>query len=501
MSDNALSALRALQAATGEAGAAGASNLPAIPAVPATDDAALANWMSSVKAWLEAANAAGATGFATKEDLIRAGVLQQDEQGNVAPTVPASAAVPPAPSGLTAAGAVESIIVSWNNPLASYGNHAYAEVWAAGDANFTNAVMVGQAAGFMFAHVTGDAAQRWYWVRFVSTSGVKGPFSAVNGVPGASAAVDPAAIFDAIEGSALAANPFFTITPAMVTAGTNVVNGIALPAGTYIKEAFVAAATISRAMIRDAAIDNAKIANLDAVKINAGIINADRIGARTITAEKIATSSLTANEIAAGTITADKMAANSITAANGAIADLSVSTLKIQGQAVTVPTSSFTNANGMLISGAGFGAIGSVAYGSTVIIGPVTLDLTSVPAALSPVPVLLHIGGQPRSGGVGDGYTIGSAARLYFGLANQGGFLEFVLQVNGVDVVTLSRANGVSQLSSGLWTAFISSLASLTLSNTVHTIQVIARWSNVQVTAQSNLSVSYPGLIALTTKR
>lgn len=347
MSDTALSALRALQAATGEDVAAGASNLPNIPAVPATDDAALANWMSSVKAWLEAANAAGATGFATKADLIQAGVLKQDAQGNVTPTVPASAAVPPAPSGLTADGAVESIIVSWSNPMLAYVNHAYAEVWASGDANFTNAVMVGQSAGFMFAHVTGDSAQRWYWVRFVSTSGVKGPFSAVNGVPGASAAVDPAAIFSAIEGSALAGNPFFTITPAMVTAGTNVVNGIALPAGTYIKEAFVAAATISRAMIRDAAIDNAKIANLDATKINAGVIAAERIGVRSIVAEKIATGTLTANEIAAGAITADKIAAgaitagkvaaNSITAANGAIADLSVSTLKIQDQAVTFP--------------------------------------------------------------------------------------------------------------------------------------------------------------------
>lgn len=351
MSDNALSALRALQAATGEAGAAGASNLPNIPAVPATDDAALANWMSSVKAWLEAANAAGATGFATKEDLIRAGVLKQDEQGNVAPTVPASAAVPPAPSGLTADGAVESIIVSWNNPLASYGNHAYAEVWAAGDANFTNAVMVGQAAGFMFAHVTGDAAQRWYWVRFVSTSGVKGPFSAVNGVPGASA-VDPADVFAAIVGTE-ADKPFFTLTEATV------INGVSVPPGTYIKEAFIAAATISNAMIRDAAIDSAKIANAAIVNakiqdaaissakialaqiLTAHIADAQITGAKidtaTINTANIANAAITTAKIQDGNITTAKIADAQIT--NAKIVNAAVDTLKIAGNAVTIPIS------------------------------------------------------------------------------------------------------------------------------------------------------------------
>lgn len=261
--------LRALQVATGQDVAGAASNLPNIPAIPASDDAALVSWMASVKAWLEAANASGVTGFATKADLIAAGVLKNDESGAVVPTVPASAAVPPVPSNLTATGAVESIIVSWDNPLASYGNHAYAEVWAAGDASFTNALLVGQASGFMFAHVTGDAAQRWYWVRFVSTSGVKGPFSAVNGVPGASA-VDPADVFAAIVGTE-ADKPFFTLTEATV------INGVSVPPGTYIKEAFIAALNASKITAGDIAADRMKAAVIAAVNGSFERIVASRI--------------------------------------------------------------------------------------------------------------------------------------------------------------------------------------------------------------------------------
>jgi hypothetical protein len=46
---------------------------------------------------------------------------------------------------------------------------------------------------------------------------------------------------------------------------------------------------------------------------------------------------ITGSLIVQNTITADKMSANSITATNGAIADLTVSTIKIQDNAVTVP--------------------------------------------------------------------------------------------------------------------------------------------------------------------
>lgn len=57
---------------------------------------------------------------------------------------------------------------------------------------------------------------------------------------------------------------------------------------------------------------------------------------------KIYTGSVQAASIAANTITADKLAAKTITAASGVIADLAVDTLQIAGNAVTVPSTSYS---------------------------------------------------------------------------------------------------------------------------------------------------------------
>jgi hypothetical protein len=75
--------------------------------------------------------------------------------------------------------------------------------------------------------------------------------------------------------------PFFQID------SPTVINGVTIPAGTYIKQAIIADATISRAKIQDLAVDNAKIDNLNATKINAGFLSADRIQAGSIDASKI----------------------------------------------------------------------------------------------------------------------------------------------------------------------------------------------------------------------
>ncbi|CAB4139380.1 Fibronectin type III [uncultured Caudovirales phage] len=95
-------------------------------------------------------------------------------------------------------------------------------------------------------------------------------------------------------------------------------------------------------LIVDGAITAAKIAanTITAAQIAADTITGGQIAAATITASEIAADTITAAQIAAGAITASEMAANSITAANGAIADLTVTTLKIGNNAVTVPVRS-----------------------------------------------------------------------------------------------------------------------------------------------------------------
>lgn len=181
-----LSALRAVSGNDPSTG--GSTDLPNIPAVPASEDNGLVNLLSSMKAWMEKAAGSGLTGFATKRELMSAGVLQKDENGNLIGVggVP-DMTIPPVPTGLAASGAMTNILVQWDNPFGAYSNHGYTEIWAAGTDNFSAAVMVAQSWGFIFSHAVGEDSVRFYWVRFVSLSGVKGPFNSVNGVRGETA--------------------------------------------------------------------------------------------------------------------------------------------------------------------------------------------------------------------------------------------------------------------------------------------------------------------------
>lgn len=175
--------LRALEVATGKSQTDGATDFPNIPAVPNTESPGVANFLASVKQWLEKAAGSGLTGFASKKDLVNAGIGQVTPGGGFLPVVP-DQTIPPVPTGLLASGAMTNIIVEWDDPNAKYGNHGYTEVWAAQADNFSTAVLVSTASGFMFAHAVGEGSTRYYWIRFVSTSGVKGPFNSVTGTLG-----------------------------------------------------------------------------------------------------------------------------------------------------------------------------------------------------------------------------------------------------------------------------------------------------------------------------
>lgn len=176
----------------------GSSGLPNIPAVPASDNAALNNILSSMKQWMEKAAGDGFTGFATRDELVRAGLMDRQPDGSTSTNIK-NRAIPPVPTGLAASGAMTTILVTWDNPMDAYGNHGFTEVWAAETNNFTNAVLIGQGAGFVFSHAVGEDATRYYWIRFVSSSGVKGPFNGVNGTLGQTAK-NPSYLLDVLTG-------------------------------------------------------------------------------------------------------------------------------------------------------------------------------------------------------------------------------------------------------------------------------------------------------------
>ena len=181
--------LSALRAATGQSPDQTGSDLPSIPAVPLTSSPHETNFLASVKSWLE--KAAGTAGFVSRRDLASYGVIQANSDGTFGPVVPPNKTVPPAPTNLQATGAMTNIILDWDDPNAAYGNHAYTEVWASETISFSTAVMVGQSAGFNFAHAVGAGSTRYYWIRFVSTSDVKGPYNDVGGTV-ANTSNDPA---------------------------------------------------------------------------------------------------------------------------------------------------------------------------------------------------------------------------------------------------------------------------------------------------------------------
>jgi hypothetical protein len=88
-------------------------------------------------------------------------------------------AIPPAPTGLEASGAFTEIIVDWNP--AQYSNHAFTEVWRSRDDEIGTAVLITTTASFIITDPVGYDQTYFYWVRFVSTDNVRGPFNQTNG--------------------------------------------------------------------------------------------------------------------------------------------------------------------------------------------------------------------------------------------------------------------------------------------------------------------------------
>ena len=136
----------------------------------------------------EALDSGGPDAVVTARQLIAAGVVGSSTSGGITP-IGGTIETPRAPSGLTASGALASIIVSWNGP--QYKGHAYTEIWAHTSDVIGDAVLVGMTAGNNFAHNLGNAAVRYYWVRNVNQNGVVSAFNATNGVQG-STGQDPA---------------------------------------------------------------------------------------------------------------------------------------------------------------------------------------------------------------------------------------------------------------------------------------------------------------------
>lgn len=176
------------------------TKLPGLKPIPGTVDKELAG---SLKAMHEILGVhTGQRGHpldraVTVRELIDSGVVKEKNDNPFNPNagtgpsdfgpideVVGDLSVPPAPISLTASVAFTAVILDWNGTSASapYGNHAYTEIWRSRDNNLAGATLRATTNAFIYTDEVGYDETYYYWVRYVSTNDVQGPFNNTNGV-------------------------------------------------------------------------------------------------------------------------------------------------------------------------------------------------------------------------------------------------------------------------------------------------------------------------------
>ena len=133
---------------------------------------------------------------------------------------PGDLSIPPAPVSLTATGVFTQVILDWNGTSASapYGNHAYTEIWRSRDNNLAGATLRATTTAFIYTDEVGYNETYYYWVRYVSTSDVQGPFNNTNGAE-ATTLQDIAAVMTELS-ETLADLPGYNLLATSTTAAT-----------------------------------------------------------------------------------------------------------------------------------------------------------------------------------------------------------------------------------------------------------------------------------------
>ena len=222
----------------------------------------------------------------TFRDLIDTGIAKRDikigANGGIVGTnsinlLPGDEEVldtPAVPTGLSASGAFQNIIIEWDDP--TFFGFSHVEIWAATSNSFANRSFVGQTTANVFNHQVGTNQTRYYWIRHVNTQGVAGPFNSTTGTQASTTLINTADINDGL---------------------------------------------ITAAKLVDGAVTEVKVAT--------SAITETKISSNAVTSNKIAANAVVADKIAANSVTAAKMVAGTITAASGIIGDLAISSAKI----------------------------------------------------------------------------------------------------------------------------------------------------------------------------
>lgn len=302
---------------------------PRVPSIPDPRFSSQEDVLQALKEWVEVRQGARGEGIdraVTMRDLLNAGLATPESINSIltpdnALTVPPGnpePAVPPTPTNLSATGGVTTIILTVDFAR-GYSRLSHFEWWRSETDNLSEAVAIAQTTATMYADVVGEGFEYYYWVRAVSDGGVS-PFNAVAGVLGQTslnyqqvqdaidATIDSSAIWDQLtiktdeNGNAVGWGPastppddvgnaslFAVLAPRFIVAPPpgyglssspmftvqtvpGQVNGVEVPVGVYMSNAYIMNGAITNAKIGQLAVDDAKIASVSASKLTAGQI-------------------------------------------------------------------------------------------------------------------------------------------------------------------------------------------------------------------------------------
>ncbi|EGA2768706.1 DUF1983 domain-containing protein [Salmonella enterica] len=106
---------------------------------------------------------------------------------------------PTKPEGFVVTSGFGYVLLEWVMP--KYNGHSLAEVWRGTEDNLSDAVLVGTTPGQVYSDPVDPGWKGFYWIRFVNSAGVSGPYNSPDGTP-AETQMDVQAVIDQIHDEA-----------------------------------------------------------------------------------------------------------------------------------------------------------------------------------------------------------------------------------------------------------------------------------------------------------
>lgn len=275
------------------------TKLPSIPSIPANLDNNLRTTLESMKEIIEV-KITGTRGdpldtVPSIKDLASNGVvsLRSTNTSAVASEVGTEASiefrsnntvdsrdalpltVPAAPVNVTASLGVTVVVITWARPI--FSNFAFAEVFRAPVNVISQAESIATTSSNFYTEDVGFGNTFYYWVRFVNTGGIAGPFQDTNGIE----AVVPTNAIQAANIGSINADTITTgtLSAGVIGAGTIeadklVLDGVTMQSTNVGGVNKLAVLEIQTANIADAAISTAKIdtAQVNSLKLGDSVI-------------------------------------------------------------------------------------------------------------------------------------------------------------------------------------------------------------------------------------